>query len=109
MSKQSKQEEILSALVAGTITQEQAADMLSNLSGGNTTRRVLGGARKTAKNTVWLSLGYKAEKGKSNSITLPRRGFESLIRLAKDGTLEGILKNWDQVELSESAKSAKAA
>ena len=106
MSKH-KQEEILSALVAGTITQEQAADMLSNLSGGNTTRRVL--ARKTAKNTVWLSLGYKAEKGKSNSITLPRRGFESLIRLAKDGTLEGILKDWDKVELSESAKSAKAA
>jgi hypothetical protein len=90
--------EVLEQLASGKLSVDEAAKLLPS-KGGNA--RVL--ARRTAKGSLWMSLGYKAEKGCQNSATLPRKGWEAIVGLVKDGTLEKFLGDWDNIPLSASA------
>jgi hypothetical protein len=50
-----------------------------------------------------VRVGYRAEPGKQNSTTLPREGWEAIVRLVKDGTVPGFLASYDTIPLSASA------
>ena len=54
-------------------------------------------ARKTDKGTVWMSLGYKPSPGNVASTTLPRIGWEAIVKLVQDGTIPGFLRDWDNI------------
>jgi len=91
--------EILALVAAGSMTPEKAAELLA--SNDSKPARVM--ARRTAKGALWMSLGYKAAKGCQNSTTLPRKGWEALVALVKDGTVDKFLAEWDSIPLSASA------
>jgi hypothetical protein len=96
------QQEILAQVASGKLSIDDAGKLLAETQGKGR------GPRKTAKGTVWYPLGYKVEKGKgeTNSITLPRRGFEKIIADVKSGAIESMLKEWDKIPLSASASRA---
>lgn len=91
--------EVLSKVASGAISPDEAAKLLPGK--GGPPARVL--ARRTAKGALWMSLGYKAEKGCQNSATLPRKGWEAIVGLVKDGTIEKFLCDWDNIPLSANA------
>jgi len=95
--------EILTAVAAGTMTIDEASAQLVPHAASKPARVL---ARRTAKGSLWMSLGYKAQKGCQNSTTLPRKGWESLVGLVKDGTIEKYLAGWDNIPLSASASKA---
>ena len=64
--------------------------------------------RRTVKGTLWLGLPYKATTGMSASVCLPRKGWDILVALAKDGTPEKTLAAWDTIPLSAAAKGDNA-
>ena len=101
------QAEILSAVASGTMTVEQAAPLLATAcrpAGPTPAVR----ARRTARGAMWLSLGYRASKGCQNSITLPRCGWEAIVKLVKDGTIPNYLGDYDAIPLSASAAKGGA-
>ena len=84
------------------MTVEQAAPLLAGMTAEKTPPRVQ--ARRTAKGALWVSLGYRAEKGIQNSTTLPRVGWASIVKLVTDGTIPKLLADWDGIPLSASAQ-----
>jgi len=107
LAKYPTKEALLAAVAAGTCSLDFAGIVLAALmSPVKAPPRVQ--ARRTAKGTLWISLGYKAEKGKTSSATLPRVGWEAIIRLVQDGTIPGFLAQWDAIPLSASAQEGAA-
>ncbi len=102
------QAEILAAVAAGTMTVEQAAPLLASACRpAGTPPKVQ--ARRTARGALWLSLGYRASPGCQNSITLPRCGWEAIVKLVGDGTIPAYLADYDNVPLSANAAKGGAA
>ena len=102
------QAEILSAVANGTMTVEQAAPLLASAcrpAGPTPAVR----ARRTARGAMWLSLGYRASPGCQNSITLPPRGWDAIVKLVRDGTIPNFLGDWENIPLSANAKNGGAA
>ena len=62
--------------------------------------------RKTPKGTVWMSLGYKASPGAAASCTLPKHGWEAIVKLVQDGTIAGLLRDWDSIQHSSKCESS---
>lgn len=93
--------EILQAVANGKMTQEAALALLSS---GKPSRTPRVDARRTAKGSLWVSLGIKAVKGCAGSIVVARDQLKAIVTLAKDGTLEKYLANWDSIPLSKAAQ-----
>ena len=98
------QAEILQAVASGQMTVEQASPLLAGLSAKSSAPPPRVQARKTAKGALWVSLGYRAAPGCQNSVTLPRKGCEAIVKLVNDGTIPKLLADWDNVPLSASAQ-----
>ena len=101
-------QEILLAVSQGRMTVEQASPLLAGLSAKSSAPPPRVQARKTAKGSLWVSLGYRAAKGCQNSTTLPRVGWEAIVKLVKDGTIPELIATWDSIPLSASAKGGAA-
>lgn len=101
------QAEILAAVASGAMTIEKASALLASFTPPKTPPRVQ--ARRTAKGAMWLSLGYRAEAGKQNSCTLPKEGWESIVRLVKDGTIPKLLAEYGNIPLSANAQGKDVA
>jgi hypothetical protein len=102
VSNQEWNAHILAQLAAGEITQEAALAAIRQTAAAPKAAPAVR-ARRTAKGALWISLGYRAEPGKQNSTTLPREGWEAVVRLVKDGTIPGFLASYDTIPLSASA------
>ena len=101
-------QEILLKVAAGQMAIEEASALLASAAEKSAGPPPRVKARRTAKDTLWISLGYRSGPGCQNSTTLPRIGWESIVKLVKDGTIPKLLADWDGIPLSASAKlSAK--
>ena len=101
-AKYTTPEAVLVAVSTGAITPESAGAILRHLAPPAKPARVL--ARRTAKGSLWMSLGYKAAPGKQNSCTLPREGWDAIVKLVKDGTIPGFLVDYANIPLSAAAQ-----
>ena len=104
MSPIVSKQEILLKVAAGQMAIEEASALLASAVEKSAGRPPRVQARKTAKGALWMSLGYRAEKGVQNSTTLPYKGWVAIVKLVEDGTIPGLLANWDGIPLSASAQ-----
>ena len=95
--------EILAQVAAGKLSPDEASKLLTP-----PVKPAKVVARITPKGTLWLSLGYKATTGCAASATLPKHGWESLVKLVQDGTIPNLIKDWDNIPLSSSAAKVAA-
>ena len=95
-------QEILAKVASGQMAIEKASELLASFEKPAAPMAVK--AKKTDKGALWVSLGYRASPGCQNSITLPRIGWESIVKLVKDGTIPSLLAKWDSIPLSKSAQ-----
>ncbi len=90
--------DVLAQVAAGKISPEEGAKLLTPpLKPAKVVARI------TPKGTLWLSLGYKATPGCAASATLPKHGWEAVVKLVEDGTIPNLIKGWDDVPKSSSA------
>ena len=108
VSPNPSQAEILLAVANGRMTADEAGLLLAAMVRPVTMPPAVR-ARRTAKGAMWLSLGYRASAGCQNSTTLPRIGWEAVVRLVKDGTIPNLLAHFADIPLSASAKEGGAA
>lgn len=106
-SKAEWRNHLLAELAAGRKTlDEVSAELAAADKPANKPARVL--ARRTAKGSLWVSLGYKAQPGLQNSATLPVIGWQAIAKLVQDGTIQGFLDGFDSIPLSASAAKGGA-
>ena len=95
---------VIEAVQAGRITPDDAARAIDDYRTAKEAKGRKVRFRRTAAGTLWCGLPYKASKGMSASVCLPRKGWELLLAMAKDGTLEEIIQGWERIPLSAAAK-----